>query len=185
MTFTSQFVDRLFNNMQNFGEVLGVCDEESFYAMLNHYATIHGQPYFCQRGDRSVQSHLSDVAWHFENNVYRTDTLPTDSQQCAAFDGFANSLIRTSKNHPKHFFPDEEMFVEWLENYSEYTNDSQPAIRKGFKLLRRNALADDLEDSLASIQQNIASSLDNAPLNSASLPDNVICFASAKGKRKH
>ncbi len=185
--FTTQLIERLFNNMQFFGEAFDLCDEVSFHAMLDRFISDHDQPYFCQRGDPSTQSHLNDVVWHFENKAHQSGTLPVGRQE-GFFDKFVNHLIRTAKHRPKHFFPDQEMFTEWISRYSEH-NDIQHVIGDAFKHLRRHGFEPkpniDIDEALASIQKNIADSHATPPLDSASLPDNVICFASAKNKRKH
>ncbi|MCG9721482.1 hypothetical protein [Shewanella sp. Isolate7] len=54
LEFTNQLLERVFNNMQFFGEEFEMCDEESFEEMFNEFINLHPRPFFCQRGDRSV-----------------------------------------------------------------------------------------------------------------------------------
>ncbi|MGD6740097.1 DUF6933 domain-containing protein [Photobacterium leiognathi subsp. mandapamensis] len=105
LEFTNQLLERLFNNMQFFGEEFEMCDEESFEEMFNEFIKLHPKPYFCQRGDRSVQSHINDVAWQFENRVYQAGSLPEGHEQSASFDEWINSLIRSTKQKKITFIP--------------------------------------------------------------------------------
>lgn len=187
--FTNQLLERLFNNMQFFGEEFEMCDEESFEEMFNEFIKLHPKPYFCQRGDRSVQSHINDVAWQFENRVYQAGSLPEGHEQSASFDEWINSLIRSTKQKNDHFHPDEEMFIDWMQTYSELADNEDKLIRQLFSSLRRQMMHAEM------VKHGIPddSYLDemNAELNQAmneyyegigSIPNNVIDFNQAKSK---
>ncbi|GAD31329.1 DUF6933 domain-containing protein [Photobacterium leiognathi] len=187
--FTNQLLERLFNNMQFFGEEFEMCDEESFEEMFNEFIKLHPKPYFCQRGDRSVQSHINDVAWQFENRVYQAGSLPEGHEQSASFDEWINSLIRSTKQKNDHFHPDEEMFIDWMQTYSKLGDNEDKLIRQLFSSLRRQMMHAEM------VQRGIPddSYLDemNAELNQAmneyyegigSIPNNVIDFNQAKSK---
>ncbi|WP_305812861.1 DUF6933 domain-containing protein [Photobacterium leiognathi] len=187
--FTNQLLERLFNNMQFFGEEFEMCDEESFEEMFNEFIKLHPKPYFCQHGDRSVQSHINDVAWQFENRVYQAGSLPEGHEQSASFDEWINSLIRSTKQKNDHFHPDEEMFIDWMQTYSKLGDNEDKLIRQLFSSLRRQMMHAEM------VQRGIPddSYLDemNAELNQAmneyyegigSIPNNVIDFNQAKSK---
>lgn len=187
--FTNQLLERLFNNMQFFGEEFEMCDEESFEEMFNEFIKLHPKPYFCQRGDRSVQSHINDVAWQFENRVYQAGSLPEGHEQSASFDEWINNLIRSTKQKNVHFHPDEEMFIDWMQTYSKLGDNEDKLIRQLFSSLRRQMMHAEM------VQRGIPedSYLDemNAELNQAmneyhegigSIPNNVIDFNQAKSK---
>ncbi len=189
LEFTNQLLERLFNNMQFFGEEFEMCDEESFEEMFNEFIKLHPKPYFCQRGDRSVQSHINDVAWQFEDQVYQAGSLPEGHEQSASFDEWINSLIRSTKQKKDHFHPDEEMFIDWMQTYSELGDNEDKLIRQLFSSLRRQMMHAEM------VQRGIPddSYLDemNAELNQAmneyyegigSIPNNVIDFNQAKSK---
>ncbi|WP_419207336.1 DUF6933 domain-containing protein [Photobacterium leiognathi subsp. mandapamensis] len=189
LEFTNQLLERLFNNMQFFGEEFEMCDEESFEEMFNEFIKLHPKPYFCQRGDRSVQSHINDVAWQFENRVYQAGSLPEGHEQSASFDEWINSLIRSTKQKKDHFHPDEEMFIDWMQTYSKLGDNEDKLIRQLFSSLRRQMMHAEM------VKHGIPddSYLDemNAELNQAmneyyegigSIPNNVIDFNQAKSK---
>lgn len=188
--FTNQLLERLFNNMQFFGEEFELCDEESFEEMFNEFIKLHPKPIFCQRGDRSVQSHINDVVWQFENRVYQVGCLPDGQEESASFDEWVNSLIRTAKNKGD-FYPDEEMFIDWLQTYGSQDED-ETLLRQWFKSLRRQVMH--AEMVRRGIPDDRFFEGMNADLNQAineyferieTVPDNVIDFNQAiKNKTK-
>ena len=192
LEFTNQLLERLFNNMQFFGEEFEMCDEESFEEMFNEFIKLHPKPYFCQRGDRSVQSHINDVAWQFEDQVYQAGSLPEGHEQSASFDEWINSLIRSTKQKKDNFHPDEEMFIDWMQTYSELGDNEDKLLRQLFSSLRRQVMHAEM------VKHGIPddSYLDemNAELNQAmneyyegigSIPNNVIDFNQAKSRKHH
>ncbi|MEF1283239.1 hypothetical protein QTN94_04475 [Vibrio sp. M250220] len=198
LEFTNQLLERLFNNMQFFGEEFEMCDEESFEEMFNEFIKLHPKPYFCQRGDRSVQSHINDVAWQFENRVYQVGSLPDGHQECASFDEWINSLIRSTKQKKDHFHPDEEMFLDWMQTYSELGDNEDKLIHQLFGSLRRQMMHaemvkrgipdDDYFDGMnAELNQAIHEYFQEiAPdTQSEDIPNNVIDFNQAKKRKLH
>ncbi|PHM27984.1 DUF6933 domain-containing protein [Xenorhabdus innexi] len=136
--FLSMFIERLFNNMQFLGEKFEMCDKASFEHMLKRFLKMHSKPYFCQRGDRSVQRHINDVAWHFDYHVYEIDEFPKDREQAASFDKWVNSLLRNTKQSKDYFHPEEAMFIEWMQRYQQLDADNEQLIRQYFSALRRH-----------------------------------------------
>ncbi|PMO52474.1 DUF6933 domain-containing protein [Vibrio splendidus] len=196
--FTNQLLERLFNNMQFFGEEFELCDEESFEEMFNEFIKLHPKPIFCQRGDRSVQSHINDVAWQFEDRVYQVGTLPDGHEESASFDEWVNGLIRSTKQKKDHFHPDEEMFIDWMQTYSELGDNEDKLIRQLFGSLRRQmmhaemvkrGIPDDgyfdemnaeLNQAVNKYNEEIASDTFNEVI-----PNNVIDFHQAKKRKQH
>ncbi|MCF1428943.1 MAG: hypothetical protein LPD71_13745 [Shewanella sp.] len=188
--FTNQLLERLFNNMQFFGEEFELCDEESFEAMLNEFIKLHPKPIFCQRGDRSVQSHINDVVWQFENRVYQIGCLPDGQEEAASFDEWINSLIRSTKQKKDYFHPDEEMFIDWMQTYSELGDNEDKLIRQLFGSLRRQTMHAEMvkrgipddsyfEDLGAERHQAFKEHFEGVE----SIPDNVIDFNQAVKNR--
>lgn len=185
--FTNQLLERLFNNMQFFGEEFELCDEESFEDMLNEFIKLHPKPIFCQRGDRSVQSHINDVAWQFEDRVYQVGSLPDGHEESASFDEWINGLIRSTKQKKEHFHPDEEMFIDWMQTYSELGDNEDKLIRQLFGSLRRQmmhaemvkrGIPDDgyFDEMNAELNQAVNEYYEEI----ATIPNNVIDFNQAK-----
>ena len=185
--FLNRMVERLFNNMQFFGEEFALCDDESFNNMLARFIAFHGKPCFCQRGDRSVQSHINDVAWHFENRVYEEGCLPNNQQQAASFDAWMNNYLRKTKQQSDYFYPDEEMFIDWISTYGDLHPSEQERLHSYFTSLRRKSLSDITEpERLKASQAEMDAEVDELMRSEASreLPDNVIDFQSAKANKK-
>ncbi|MEZ9136119.1 hypothetical protein [Vibrio sp. F13] len=185
--FTNQLLERLFNNMQFFGEEFELCDEESFEEMFNEFIKLHPKPIFCQRGDRSVQSHINDVAWQFEDRVYQVGSLPDGHEESASFDEWINGLIRSTKQKKEHFHPDEEMFIDWMQTYSELGDNEDKLIRQLFGSLRRQmmhaemvkrGIPDDgyFDEMNAELNQAVNEYYEEI----ATIPNNVIDFNQAK-----
>ncbi len=190
--FTNQLLERLFNNMQFFGEEFELCDEESFEEMFNEFIKLHPKPIFCQRGDRSVQSHINDVAWQFEDRVYQVGSLPDGHEESASFDEWINGLIRSTKQKKEHFHPDEEMFIDWMQTYCELGDNEDKLIRQLFGSLRRQTMHAEMVKR--GIPDDGYFDEMNAELNQAvneyyegiaTLPNNVIDFNQAKKRKQH
>ncbi|USD64500.1 hypothetical protein [Vibrio sp. SCSIO 43136] len=139
--FTQQFTERLFYNMQFFGEAFDLCDEQGIGNMLANFISIHHPPHFCQRGDRSVQSHINELAWQFEDRVHEIGCLPDGPEQTATFDEWANSMIRSTKNHKGYFHPDEEMFIIWMQSYRGLEESQVQSVREKFMRLRGHVVS--------------------------------------------
>lgn len=183
--FVNQWLERLFNNMQFLGEEFELCDEASFHTMLNQFIRLHPTLHFCQRGDRSVQSHLNDVVWHFENRVYEVGNLPDGQEQCSSFDEWVNSIIRSTKAQKDYFHPDEEMFLDWISQYGDLDNSEVPLIRQYFHSLRVQMSPSLSEDEKAAeLHAMIDAALNEYYESQPSIPDNVIDFNQTRAKNK-
>ncbi|MFQ0974586.1 DUF6933 domain-containing protein [Vibrio campbellii] len=192
LEFTNQLLERLFNNMQFFGEEFEMCDQESFEEMFNEFIKLHPKPIFCQRGDRSVQSHINDVAWQFEDQVYQAGSLPEGHEQSASFDEWINSLIRSTKQKKDHFHPDEEMFIDWIQTYSELGDNEDKLIRQLFSSLRRQMMHAEMvkhgipDDSyLEEMNAELNQAMNEYYEGIGSIPNNVIDFNQAKSRKHH
>lgn len=182
--FANQCIERLFNNMQFFGEEFELCDEDSFHAMFNQFTRLHPKPYFCQRGDRSVQSHINDVAWQFDNQAYEMGNFPYDQEDAASFDEWMNSLIRSSKKQKGHIHPDEEMFLLWMGHYGDLDSSEETLIRQYFHSLRIQMSSVLSEGEKAAELEAMMNSAINEYYESLnSIPDNVIDFNQARANK--
>lgn len=182
--FFNQFVERLFNNMQIFGEEFELCDEASFHTMFDQFIRLHPKPIFCQRGDRSVQSHINDVAWQLDNRAYEMGYLPETLEDAVFFDEWMNSLIRSSKKQQGHIHPDEEMFLLWMGHYGDLDSSEEPLIRQYFQSLRRQMFSTLSEDeNMAELEDAMNAALNDYYENLNSIPDNVIDFNQARANK--
>ncbi|WP_375750013.1 DUF6933 domain-containing protein [Vibrio sp. HN007] len=191
-TFLELHLERLFNNMQFFGEEFEMCDEHTFHNMFRRYLRKHPKPYFCKRGDRSAQSHINEVVWQFEDRVNEIGVLPNNQEEAASFDEWINSMIRSTKRHPDYFYPDEEMFFDWMLEYGDLDPSEREFVQANFASLRQQMRAtgisdpdkiDEIQAAMEAVMEQHNKRINKTQLDS--LPDNVVDFQAAKASQKH
>ncbi|MEG0278496.1 MAG: hypothetical protein RR510_16530 [Morganella sp. (in: enterobacteria)] len=175
-TFLTLFMERLFNGMLFFAEEFALCDESKFRQIFAEFDEYHRDIYFCLRGDRSVQGHINDVAWQFENAVNDAGCLPDNYAESASFDEWQNASLRSARQSKDYFFPDETMFTRWFARYSGRGNSDEAVILRSFDALRRRPLsyAESDEDSYEESHDKHHNDL---------IPDNVIDLAKVRAER--
>lgn len=94
-------------------------NEQAIDASLESFRHQHNRCAFYLRGDRSVQSHINDVAWHFRRWADERGEVPIEVD-LISFDLFANQLLRKRKAEKDYFTPQHEFLHAWLINYSEH-----------------------------------------------------------------
>ena len=98
-----------------------VCDNSiEVENSLESYNSQHQCCAFHQRGDRSVQSTLNDVAWHFNRSVDEIGAVP-EGVDLIGFDAFINDLLRKHKSEKDYFYPQHKFLHAWLIHYGETT----------------------------------------------------------------
>lgn len=102
-----------------------VCDSygdssEDIQNSIEEYNNAHDSCAFHQRGDRSVQSTLNDVAWHFKESSNTLGAVP-EGVDLIGFDAFVNDLLRKHKTEKKYFYPRHKFLHAWLAEYGEMT----------------------------------------------------------------
>jgi hypothetical protein len=122
-------LERLANAMLNVDAMIDREDEAQFQLTLNNYIDTHRTFHFFQRSDRSVLSHIADVFWRFELEVQEIGHLPNNQEEAAGFDEFTNQMIRSTGQLPKGFFPESEMYIEWLTRYGGVDRSQADVIR--------------------------------------------------------
>lgn len=80
-------------------------DKKKITEAINEYFSSFNQCIFYARGDRSVQAHINDVAWYFENYSTSSNCMPA-GEELLDFDNFANELLRKTKIQPDYFVPE-------------------------------------------------------------------------------
>ncbi|MFT6985643.1 MAG: hypothetical protein ACJAT7_001458 [Psychromonas sp.] len=112
LDFLNTFELHLMTNFNCLASLAGISSEEVEVA-----ADIYNASYltceFYQRGDRSVQAHINDVAWHLERCVY-DDAFDFHPQSCLEFNQFTGKTLRKTKGQKDYFYPSEEFVANWL-----------------------------------------------------------------------
>lgn len=98
-------------------EVMSICqplagDADSMQAVIDK--TMARQQY--RRGaDRSVQAHINDVAWQFQEQALQIGHLPKDASELFIFGMLMNGMLRKTQAERNDFVPRERFRRDWLE----------------------------------------------------------------------
>lgn len=118
---------------------------------LDSYHRQHHSCAFYQRGDRSVQSHINDVFWHFEQVVMESGNV-LQNVDLIGFDTYANRILRNLKNKNDYFYPQHELLRSWLINYGHYSKGQSNNIIENLQAQER-AQAQSLFDDIIELPQ--------------------------------
>lgn len=77
---------------------------------------------FHQRGDRSAQATINDVACFFNSDANNIGYVMEDFQ-LIKFDSFVNQQLRKNKGQKDYFCPHHEFLRFWLSNYTDDTSN--------------------------------------------------------------
>lgn len=113
---------------------------EAIDASIERYEQRHCHRAFYLRGDRSVQAHINDVAWHFRRWVEDIGNVPTDAELIGQ-DVFVNHLIRKRKADKSYFFPQREFLRNWLNRYGDYSTSQTEGLIDNLKSNERAEFA--------------------------------------------
>jgi len=147
---------------------------------LDQYAHHHQSCAFYQRGDRSVQTHMNDVLWHFERSVDEIGEVPHDVD-LIGFDVYVNRILRKRRAEKDYFYPQHEFLYAWLIHFGECSEAEADKHIEGLKVQERAEFQ---------AQYNGLFDLDmptEAPSSSGVHPDkndNVISLSAYRKKRE-
>ena len=96
---------------------LVLSDPRQLDSSVDLYYQLHHSNVFYQRGDRSVQSHINDVAWHIEMTADEMGELPAGID-LIGFDSYINHTLRSHKGGKDYFVPQQAFLHQWLCEYS-------------------------------------------------------------------
>lgn len=89
-------------------------DNNNIQEVIDDYFSTFNQCIFYARSDRSVQAHINDIAWHFSEYYSASPGYLPEGEEVLNFDFKLNALLRTTKNKPDYFHPDEEFLRRTL-----------------------------------------------------------------------
>jgi hypothetical protein len=101
-------------------------ESQAFEGSVERYREQHTSRAFYLRGDRSVQSHINDVVWHFRNAADSQGEVPAEAD-LIEFDIFSNELLRQRKAAKTYFYPQREFSHAWLRHYAQYSTTQADA----------------------------------------------------------
>ncbi|BCS95900.1 hypothetical protein DSLASN_15320 [Desulfoluna limicola] len=114
--FADAFCNRLINEMFFLCFEAGRVGEEHASLVAENFVDKHLDVQVYQRGDRSVQAHISDVAWYLEEEVKAMGDLPEGDDEAFEFGRHVNAVLRKTKGDTDYFYPFEVMQQVWFED---------------------------------------------------------------------
>ena len=99
---------------------------------LDVFTADYNQCAFYQRGDRSTQAHINDVAWHVELETDKTGEVPVD-EDAIGFEIFVNQLLRKGRGNKDYFEPREEFAQMWLQQFAHLKPNKAASLIEAFK----------------------------------------------------
>ncbi|ODS10611.1 DUF6933 domain-containing protein [Vibrio scophthalmi] len=127
--FITDFIERLANMIQYSGEDLMVMNNRTFEPMISKFLEANNEYRFYDRSDKSMQSHINDVSWHFKHTAQSANCLPT-AEQAMYFDRGINHMPKTYKGLTEILWPEEAMLYHWLKNYCGHSDAQISEIKK-------------------------------------------------------
>lgn len=107
---------------------------------LERYNSLQTSRAFYLRGDRSVQAHINDVAWHFRRWIDDIGGVPAEVDLIGQ-DVFVNHLIRQRKADKGYFYPQREFLRNWLIHYGDYSTTQAEVFVDNLKAKERAEFA--------------------------------------------
>ncbi|MCG6201423.1 DUF6933 domain-containing protein [Psychromonas antarctica] len=107
--FLNSFERHLIANFTYLAELAGATSKE-VQAAVDTYQASYQTCAFHQRGDRSVQAHINDVAWHLESCICE-DGFDLKPSSCLGFNEFTGKILRILKGQKDYFYPT-DIFVK-------------------------------------------------------------------------
>lgn len=137
-----QLLERLLNLQLFAAGDMGLVEDADLDGIIDCLFARHGDFRLVLRGNRSVQSHLNDVAYHLDREVDKRNGLPHGHERCAVFDDICNGMLRRSKSRPDWFFPAEEMLCYFMGQFAGWTPDRMVYLRERIKARRQQVWAE-------------------------------------------
>lgn len=134
--FLTDFIERISNLVQNFGENLMIMNDSTFEPMLESFLSANNEYRFFSRSDRSMQSHINEIAWLFKDTAENSGGLP-DTAQVMCFDADMNSMLRQYKGLDDMIYPADQMLFHWLRNYCDYDETQINDVAERIRELKR------------------------------------------------
>ena len=112
--FVDAFCHRLINEMYFLCSDAGLVDGEHASLVAENFVDKHSDVQVYRRGDRSVQAHITDVAWYLEEEVKAMGDLPEGDDEAFEFGRTVNAVLGKTKGDTDYFYPFEVMQEAWF-----------------------------------------------------------------------
>ncbi len=168
--FITDFIERIANLVQYFGEDLMIMNDDTFDPMLKKFLRLNNEYRFFTRSDRSLQSHLNEITWFFKDTAENSGCLP-DTEQVMCFDADMNSMPKQYKGLKYMIYPANQMLFHWLQNYCGYDEKQVRSISERIRQLKQSMSGD-----ITTLEMNTVNEEWDIKNQSGCIPDNVIVF---------
>ncbi|CAG35118.1 DUF6933 domain-containing protein [Desulfotalea psychrophila] len=138
-TFIQLFYERLFNNMQWYGESIGFMDETSFQPMATNFIKAHDEFRFFARDDAKIQKSIDNVAKDIRLWASKHDSSGNAAEQAAEFNQRVNSIPHKAGSQ-QGAIPSEVMFIYWIGHFCNAQEKEIKMARQRFEVLKKREL---------------------------------------------
>lgn len=138
--FVDALIGRLFQLQWAIAEALELVSDAERDAWGRNFIDAHLKSCFIARTDKSVQTHINEVACDFSWEVGVGDrAFPETDQACASFDLLFNDRLRSTRDRREYFCPHEAMLFHWLDVYGGWTPDGLAKVRAAIQRRSRQS----------------------------------------------
>lgn len=177
--FLSRLQERLMNGLEWQGQDYLLFDSVQMEQGIERYFSLHKNIRFYQRTDRSVMSHVSQIAAGYSNFYHNTGCFPPDEETALEFDLKLNQTWRTRKGEKYDLHANEKMIQQWLTEYLLFASQKVTDAMAQVRTVQQEELSMRLVAMAATRQQ-----LESANTVDADNHDNVIEFSGYQQRKK-
>ena len=118
--FFSRLQKRLMNSLEWQCQDYSLLDSAEMEQGIEHYFSVHKDTRFYQRTDKSVMTHINQVAAEYSDIYYSTGCFPPDEETALDFDIRLNQTWRIRKGEKYDLQVNEKMIQRWLTEYLHF-----------------------------------------------------------------
>lgn len=118
--FFSRLQERLMNGLEWQGQDYSLFDSAEMEQGIKRYFSLHKDIRFYQRTDKSVMSHINQVAAEYSDVYHSTGCFPPDEETALDFDIRLNQTWRIRKGEKYDLQVNEKMIQRWLTDYLHF-----------------------------------------------------------------
>lgn len=139
-TLIALFFERLVNHLLYLAQASSVVDASVARAMIDRLLETNRAFKFQPGGDRSVQTHINDVAHLCRFDVGDYDCFPDNRAEAAGFEVKLNQTLR-SVHGSKYFQPDVTLCLKCLQAFAGFEPTRLQQVADGFQAMRHHQWA--------------------------------------------
>lgn len=138
------FFERLANHLFWLVEDVQALDEQATAKMVNQLLATCRRFDFHPKSDRSIQTHINEVARACKHGFDTVGHLPDNCQEAAGFDEEMNRMLRRVRGGD-YFYPDQELLCNTLRDFADFDIEKLAVVRQTMQEIRRRQYTEMLE----------------------------------------